>query len=181
MTDSIHSKLDIIEHITQAFDQVSGFMYNLTSAQFMQGPADQWSVGQHLHHLVLSTLPINDLLLGNIEHLKVFGTPERASWNYKQLVKQYQTFLTQGAKAKKGFVPAKLTPHDKQEVIEAFVQAKEALILAIEQWDDDQLDNYCIPHPLLGKLSVREMLFFTIYHTRHHLRGIKRLLRNILN
>ncbi|EAY25418.1 DinB family protein [Microscilla marina] len=181
MTDSIHSKLDIIENITQAFDQVSGFMYSLTSAQFMQASTGQWSVGQHLHHLVLSTLPINALLLGDIEHIKVFGALERDTWNYEQLVTQYQAYLTQGAKAKGKFVPDELTPYDKQEVIEAFVQAKEALILAVEQWDDDQLDNYCIPHPLLGKLSVREMLFFTIYHTRHHFQGIKRLLRNILN
>lgn len=24
------------------------------------------------------------------------------------------------------------------------------------------------PHPLLGKLTLREMMFFTIYHVQHH-------------
>jgi hypothetical protein len=28
---------------------------------------------------------------------------------------------------------------------------------------------YRLPHPLLGKLTVREMLFFTVYHNAHHL------------
>ncbi len=26
-----------------------------------------------------------------------------------------------------------------------------------------------MPHPLIGRLTVREMLFFTLLHTRHHL------------
>jgi hypothetical protein len=25
-----------------------------------------------------------------------------------------------------------------------------------------------LPHPLLGKLTIREMLYFTVYHGEHH-------------
>jgi len=25
-----------------------------------------------------------------------------------------------------------------------------------------------LPHPLLGKVTVREMLYFTIHHVQHH-------------
>jgi hypothetical protein len=25
-----------------------------------------------------------------------------------------------------------------------------------------------LPHPLLGKLTLREMIYFTIYHVQHH-------------
>ncbi len=182
MTDSIHNKIDIIEHIQQAFDQVSTFMNNLTTAQCIQASASQWSAGQHLQHLVLSTQPINTLLMGDIEHIKVFGTPDRpTAWSYDELVANYQAHLEKGAKAKGQFVPDELTLYDKEELIDDFILAKEELIEALEEWDDDALDKYCIPHPLLGKLSIREMLFFTIYHTRHHFKGIKRLLRNILN
>jgi hypothetical protein len=31
-----------------------------------------------------------------------------------------------------------------------------------------------LPHPLLGKLTVREMLFFTLYHQRHHVAVVER-------
>ena len=34
------------------------------------------------------------------------------------------------------------------------------------------LDRYRLPHPLLGKLTVREMLFFTVYHNYHHVRSV---------
>jgi hypothetical protein len=36
-------------------------------------------------------------------------------------------------------------------------------------WSEDDLDNHRLPHPLLGKLTVREMLFFTLYHIQHHM------------
>lgn len=181
MTDSIHNKTEIIQHINEAFDQVASFIKSITSAQFMQAPEGKWPAGQHLEHLIRSTQPINALLLGDIAHIKVFGQPERTTWNYDELVTNYQKHLADGAKARGQFVPSEVTPYQKAELIESFIDAKEQLIKAVEQWEDDQLDNYCIPHPLLGKLSVREMLFFTIYHTRHHMSGITRLLRNILN
>jgi len=45
---------------------------------------------------------------------------------------------------------------------------------AIERnWTDEKLDNYLAPHPLLGKLTLRELIYFTIYHTEHHLAIIK--------
>ena len=31
-----------------------------------------------------------------------------------------------------------------------------------------QLDHYLLPHPLLGKITLREMLFFSAYHIQHH-------------
>jgi hypothetical protein len=36
-----------------------------------------------------------------------------------------------------------------------------------------KLDNFIAPHPLLGKITLRELCYFTIYHTQHHLHNIK--------
>ncbi len=43
------------------------------------------------------------------------------------------------------------------------------LVGKIPGWSEAALDRYRLPHPLLGKLTVREMLFFTLYHNAHHL------------
>ena len=40
--------------------------------------------------------------------------------------------------------------------------------MRIDSFSEKDLDNYILPHPLLGKLTIREMLFFTIYHVQHH-------------
>ena len=46
------------------------------------------------------------------------------------------------------------------------------LWLAIGSWREQDLDRYVLPHPLLGKLTLREMLFFTLYHNYHHVRNV---------
>ena len=38
--------------------------------------------------------------------------------------------------------------------------------------DEEDLDNYILPHPLIGKTTIREMLYFTIYHVQHHHKAI---------
>jgi len=47
---------------------------------------------------------------------------------------------------------------------------------ALGKWSDKALDNYLLPHPLLGKMTVREILFFTLYHNLHHVNDVQRLL-----
>jgi hypothetical protein len=42
-----------------------------------------------------------------------------------------------------------------------------------KKWADSQLDQYIVPHPLLGKITLRELCYFTIYHTYHHLAIVK--------
>ena len=37
-----------------------------------------------------------------------------------------------------------------------------------QRWSDADLDSVLLPHPLLGKVTVREMLYFTIHHVQHH-------------
>ena len=43
---------------------------------------------------------------------------------------------------------------------------------AVGSWREADLDRYLLPHPLLGKLTIREMLFFTLYHNYHHVQSL---------
>ena len=42
------------------------------------------------------------------------------------------------------------------------------LVSTTEKWQENDLDRYQLPHPLLGKLTIREMLYFAIYHNLRH-------------
>lgn len=53
-----------------------------------------------------------------------------------------------------------------------------SLTSTMEQWEDAALDQYLAPHPLLGKITLRELGYFTIYHTEHHLAIIKERLND---
>ena len=45
-----------------------------------------------------------------------------------------------------------------------------AVQAAVQRWPEPSLDRYQLLHPLLGRLTVREMLEFSVYHHAHHLR-----------
>jgi len=45
-----------------------------------------------------------------------------------------------------------------------------------KKWKEPQPDAYIAPHPLLGKITLRELVYFTIYHTGHHQEGIRKVL-----
>ena len=62
----------------------------------------------------------------------------------------------------------------QDKLIKKYVLHKEKLIAKIEKQTESDLDKYILPHPLLGKVTLREMLYFTIHHNEHHLE----LLRN---
>jgi hypothetical protein len=42
----------------------------------------------------------------------------------------------------------------------------------VNRFSESELDQLLLPHPLLGKLTLREMVYFTIYHAHHHERQI---------
>jgi uncharacterized damage-inducible protein DinB len=49
----------------------------------------------------------------------------------------------------------------------------------VERWSEKELDKRQLPHPLMGKLTLREMLFFTHYHTLHHGAKIDELIERL--
>ncbi|MFC6661951.1 DinB family protein [Deinococcus multiflagellatus] len=53
----------------------------------------------------------------------------------------------------------------------AYVAAATRVRAALAGWSDAALDRCALPHDLLGRVSARELLFFTVYHDHHHLRG----------
>ena len=55
----------------------------------------------------------------------------------------------------------------------------DTLLKAIDNWTEEELDTYLIPHPLIGKMTLRELLFFTVYHIGHHLKTIKNINKTV--
>ena len=105
------------------------------------------------------------------------GKPNRPSRTYEELVNRYQTKLRKGGKAGGRYVPAIISPdYGQARVVDDFSVSIDHLYYKIaKRWKDDKLDKYLAPHPLLGRITLRELGYFTIYHTGHHLAIIKQL------
>jgi hypothetical protein len=80
--------------------------------------------------------------------------------------------LVEGAEAGR-FNPRDVRPSDdpaaaRERLLAKWQKLRPGLTGAIRRWDEAALDRYRLPHPLLGKLTLREMLYFTLYHLGHH-------------
>ncbi|AUD05701.1 DinB family protein [Spirosoma pollinicola] len=143
----------------------------LPGEQFAAKANSKWSVAEVLQHLYLSARPIIRLMTGPREVLSQWGPVETSSRSYNDIAVAYQIILETGAKA-----PAALSPRpedvqvEKSEMGARFAGVYDALAAVLESWSISELDNYYVPHPVLGKLTVREMLYFTSIHTRHNLK-----------
>lgn len=102
----------------------------------------------------------------------MFGKPEKPSMTYEELCQIYRDALANGAQASGRFLPNQETPKDaggkKNDLLEQWSKASAELVSVVELFEESELDQYLLPHPILGKLTIREMLFFTIYHNLRH-------------
>lgn len=150
------------------------FVQQQQGEKFTDMPGGKWSVGQNLEHLIRSLSPVNlALRLPRFILRMLFGKPNRASRSYLEVVDRYRQRLAAGGKASGRFIPPKVSVTKKNEKLLAINREKELMIRRVNAWSEQELDQYLLPHPLMGKLTMREMLFFSAYHIQHHLNGLK--------
>jgi len=145
------------------------FLDDLTKEEFLSSKNDKWTAGQQLEHIYLGVKPVRQIFsLPKFIPKLIWGTANRKSKNYDDFVKKYLLKLENGGRATGRFIPKivgiekghKLKDKLKNEVL--------SLSFTLDKFNEDDLDKYVLPHPLLGKLTMREMLYFTIYHVKHH-------------
>ena len=170
----VQDKPQIISALSKNVDAFNNYIVPLNKEQFEATPNGKWSAGQNLDHLIRAIRPLQ-LAYGlpkfalNI----LFGKTNRPSRSYDELVTKYKTKLAAGGKASGPFIPPIIPFEKKDELIKTYSDQKQQLINKIEKQSEADLDKYILPHPLLGKVTLREMVYFTIHHNEHHLELLK--------
>ncbi len=141
---------------------------SLNDGQLLIASPGKWNAVQLLDHIVKSVSPVSLALSLPAFLLRlIFGTANRKSRSYEELVARYHSKLKAGGRASGRFVPPPKT--DSVEKLSTNLsKVVQALSRRIDRFSETQLDQLILPHPLLGKLTLREMLYFTIYHVQHH-------------
>lgn len=144
---------------------------------FFRQIGTSWSPAETVRHLSKSTRPVVKALTMPKILLRVrFGKPGRASLTYDALRARYLDALAAGGEAGR-FAPSRRAENDlgaRRAIMAELGRVNAELRTAISRWSERKLDRLQLPHPLLGKLTVREMLFFTLYHHRHHIGVVER-------
>jgi hypothetical protein len=139
---------------------------------------DRWSPAEHLAHLVLAVTPVaRALRLPKLLPRLLFGAGDGPSRRYAEVRDTYRGLLAAGAKSTRAYLPrVEDDGHAgalRDRLLASWRAAGERLLSALAGWDEASLDRIRLPHPILGKLTVREMLFFTLYHDLHHAAALR--------
>ena len=170
----IHDKPQIISALNENIDAFNNYIAPLTKEQFEASPGGKWSAGQNLDHLIRAIKPLQLAYgLPKFALRILFGKTNRPSKTYDELVAKYKAKLAAGGRASGPFIPPFIGFEKKDKLIKKYTEQKQKLILKIEKQNEKDLDAYILPHPLLGKVTLREMLYFTIHHNEHHLEMVR--------
>jgi hypothetical protein len=167
------NKTEIIQKLTEGFSIVEDTIGKIENDTFFLRKNNKWSVAENVKHLILSANQLTKAFsLPNFSEL-FSGTLNRPNKNYEEIVEIYHQKLAEGAVATPQFIPQEITINSNQtDLVKEFKEANSRFLKKVEDFEEDDLDKYLIPHPVLGKLTIREMLYFTIYHTLHHHKAI---------
>ncbi|RPE09824.1 DinB family protein [Chitinophaga lutea] len=152
-----------------SFTEFSAFTDTLSDHRFVVSPEGKWSAGQQMDHLIRSAKPVNTALGMPKLFLRFFGRSVGRSRSYDQIRDTYRAVLTKGGVATRPYIPPVTEAEERVPLAQQFLLQKDKMVVLLDKWTEEELDRYQVPHPLLGKLTVREVLYFTAYHNRHHL------------
>lgn len=153
----------------------------LSDEDFVRKPGAKWTAGQQLEHIIKS-VKRTDMAYGlPLFVLKMkFGLSNRPSRSYDELVKKYLMRLEKNKDytMPKAFAPDEVPLKRKQKSLDKLQKLIKKLTGRVARISEEELDTYILPHPVLGKLTLREMLYFTAYHASHHERQVHENLKN---
>ena len=177
VTGTPASAQEILDTIARLLGESDTYLSHLPIDAFVKPQGEKWSPSEHVRHLSKSTFPlVRALALPRLVLLVCFGSHAGPSRPFPVVRDAYRVKLAEGATAGRFAPSPRPVPSDleawRREVLSAWSAAATSLSSQVRRWNEVQLDRYRLPHPLLGRLTVREMLFFTIYHTSHHLNAL---------
>lgn len=160
---------EIIQQLKLHHQVFTEYMLGLSEADFKRKIEEKWTAAQQFEHIHLSTKPLKLALKLPAWFLKWYiGKANRPGKTYEELVAKYKFKLAQGGRAGKGFIPKDIDIQQRNALAQKITKTIESICKSLKKYSEQELDNLILPHPLLGKLTMREMMYFTIHHVQHH-------------
>lgn len=170
----VTTKAELITLLDNSNQWVIRWFMEIPAEHFFMRRGEAWSAADNVDHLIKAHTPIAKALkLPKFILRSMFGKPTNASMSYEALCQIYRDAIARGAQASGPYLPTQEDPASrgetvKRRLLDQFAKASAELVSVVDKWDEKELDEYLLPHPILGKLSLREMIFFTIYHNLRH-------------
>ena len=162
------NKSELQQNLLKQYSEFTDYINSIPPEEVAISRNGKWSPAKQADHLVRSVAPVRLAFTIPFFLLKIFfGTAKRPSRKYDELVAKYHAKLQAGGSASGRFVPDN-KPVSVLKLTAELNRLIKSLCQELNSCTEEELDKMILPHPLLGKLTLREMLYFTIYHAQHH-------------
>ncbi len=165
------NKVEIQQILTDKHQRLINWVKDHADEKWNQGPPNKWTTGQHFLHLIQSIKPLNRALTVPKFFLKYkFGVSNRETRTYEQVVNRYQERLSKVTAGISPFSRNMRIPNnqEKSNILLELTKQHKRLNKKFSKWEEKDLDKYILPHPLMGRMPVREIVMWTAYHAEHH-------------
>ncbi|MGI9138519.1 MAG: DinB family protein [Sediminibacterium sp.] len=166
----MNNKQSVIKLLNETNDQFNSYIKTLDKNQFESNPSNKWSAGQDLQHLVKVLKIVNiGFIVPKFILSILFGKNNNEIRSFETLRDTYSKALSHGAKSPAIYVPKPILFQGKENLLLSHVKLNASLIKKINNTSEFDLDKYRLPHPILGKVTLKELAIFSCFHTQHHL------------
>lgn len=167
-------KTEIVKVLKSNHETFLNMVANLPQESLLQSIDGKWSPAAQVKHIILSVRPLRKALqLPKILLRLFFGKSNREGKSFENLVKRYREKLNAGGKAPASFVPSVTEPVSLESMRLELLNEIQKVCSLLDRFSEQEMDLYILPHPLLGKLTLREMMYFTLYHVTYHGQSIQ--------
>lgn len=160
----LKSEFSDMENLANTFEE---------EAFFKQPHAEKWSAAQNIVHLnfvaksIIGALKDPSVLAAN-------GKADRASRDFDTVRDTYLSGLA--VWQAKGMPYRHLnTEGVKSNLLLDFKTLHQGLMSQAALLSEEDWDTLQLPHPVLGLMTLREMLYFATYHIRHHFNIVEKI------
>ncbi len=172
------TKQEIAETMSLQAKELAAYYEAIPDNVFFSKPAKGWSPAGNIRHLDKAAFALLAGLYTPKPMLRLlFGKCRRGVRRLSEIRDSYLRRLSQGAGAgiytpvNKGGSGATRT---KQKLLAIFPSNASRLAKAMNRFSDEELDSLQLPHPILGRVPLREMMLFNILHNEHHTGIVRR-------
>jgi hypothetical protein len=173
-TNSPYTRDELLASLAWANQEIAASFGRIPAQRFF-AVSDGWSPAETLVHVIKSNSPVGKAMkLPSLLTKLEVGTSQLLPNDMKS---ESLSTNRQGAQAMGGSSPRwtrlRRTAAGKRDILAKWSEVADRLVKALADWTDADLDYYSLPHPLIGQLTVREMLLFTQYHNLRHLNEVR--------
>lgn len=169
-------KDQLIQDLRTSFQQAIDWINAQPEGNFNEElVAGKWTIAGHLYHLIKSTKSVSKgLRMPKMGLRTMFGKNNRPERSYQAMVDKYKTALANtNIKAPSSYEAEAGRTFERPALIQRFEGELNDFIQALNSWNEDDMSIYVMPHPAIGKCTIREFVYFTTLHTYHHLDILK--------